>query len=544
MRRNKRKLLSLFGIIFILTLVIALVSQIDKVKQIFSGASGGSEMPLTGTYLYVESIKDGGITPIMDEIKSLGMDTIITTAIKNKDIPKGSTGDKCSGPYKFVYSGEKNLEEILDAAASRNIKVYVGLIRSQGICAGWYANDILANEDAQETEAVVQWVNSTFPDHSAIAGWSIFNEPFLGYETNKSFLKGFDNYYQKQVVAIRKYSKLPIVTAPSLLNFDTSAGRPSTPIAIAERAENFLENTGVNILIFQDSVGAGAVPLSSWSQPYSLKDFFNAITQKVGSDHLWADVELFTWPSSDTDNGGGYRPTSITRLINQIKDTTSAGKRVVWIQQKFLSTSDTRQLLPGREPERLFDAYRATYQNIGTRIVPQNYTWGKTPDQKYGDNGNKLFDNQIGDPKLRTFKNWAGVNGSTEILFSFTRETPIWWVAFHFLQNSEFSIGFPDTYSLFCSQNKTDWNTLGSWNLPVSKKDSEYVFANQNKLNASCKYLKAKFDNPVWTFISEAEIIGPETVKVGDSNQCKILNDLCKKQKGLFCEMAKQRGCR
>jgi len=506
---TKRKVFSFLGIFFVLALIITLVSQIDKVRQIFSRASNNTTVPLTGTYFYLEDIEGQEVKPILSEIRSLGMDTIITSSIKDKDVPEGSRGQTCNGGYRFVRSGEENFKKILDTAQEMGIQVYVGLIHSEGLCADWYDNPTLAREDATETENILSWINQNFPNHPAIAGWSIPNEAFLGYETNQSFLDGFNNYYKKQVGAIRKQSSLPIITAPSLLNYDISAGGPSTPTTVAKRAKDFIQKTGVDILVFQDSVGAGAVPLSSYLQPNSLKDFFEAIAKKIGGDHLWADIEVFTWSSGGFDTGGGYRPTTLTRIQSQVNDTNSASKKVIWIQQRFLGITDAWRLQTSNESERLFDTYRAAYQGIGKQLTPQNYTWLTKPDSKYQDTGNKLFDQLPGDPKLRSFNRWVGVNGITEILFSFPEKKSIWWVSFHVLYNKELSIGFPNTYALFCSPDDTSWSLLGLWSLPVAKINSEYVFSNPSKLNASCKSLKARFDNSWWTFISEVEITGP-----------------------------------
>lgn len=561
---TRRKLFSLVGILLTLSLVAVLVTQIDKVRQLFSRANI-SGVPLNGTYFYIEDIESGEIKPILSEIKSLGMDTIITSSLKHKNIPMGSEGQACHGDYRFVRSSEANYKKILDEADNLGLKVYVGLIHSEGLCKLWPINPLLADEDAQETESIVQWVLSNFPDHPAIAGWSISNEAALGYEARDFLLEGYGNYYKKQVTAIRKYSRLPIITAPSLLNFELSPGGPSSPNTVAERAKTMLQVSGLDVLVFQDSVGGGAVPLSSWSQKYSVKDYYNALAKSLGSEHLWADLEVFTWSSDGYSGGGGYRPASISRISNQINETSVATKRVIWIQQRFLGTTDAWRLQVGNEPERLFDAYRAMFQNIGGVIKPQNYTWITTPDNKYPDSGNELFNGLIGDPKFRAFDDWVGIQGSAEVVFSFKKETPLWWVSFHILHKQEFAVGFPDKLSLSCSSDQTNWDLLGSWSLPVNKLDSEYVFSNPQKLNVSCKHLKARLDNSVWTFTSEVEIIGPETAPQETSNptptsvpattptphaiivnteQCKLLNNLCKKQGGLFCEMAKQRNCR
>jgi len=553
--KTRKKVFSIFGVIFVLGLVVTLVTQIDKVRQLFSRANQNSQAPLNGTYLYLETLNENNIPLIMSELESLKMDTVITTAIVGKAVPKGSTGEACRGGYYYVSKLDKEVEKVrkfLDSAQSHNIKIYFGLIGSMRNCSDWYKNDILVDQDAEQTIKTLRWIKTNFPDHPAIAGWSIFNEAWLGYEADTDDLESFNNYYKKQVVAIRTESDLPIVTAPTLSTFDSN-GNTVTPDIIAKKADYLLERTGVDILIFQDGLGAVSTPLKPWSQPYTLKDYLDTIAKKIGSNRLWADIELFTYPTGKSDNGGGNTSASISRISTQINETQAASKRVVWIQQSFMSTTNNDLLKDPNGAQRLLDTYRAVYRNEGGKITPQQYTWVTQPNSKYPDTGNKLFDELPGDPKLRAFAQWVGINGPAEIVFTFSKKMPIWWVSFHVLHNQALSIAFPNSLSLFCSQDQTRWESLGTWNLPVNKLDSEYVFSNSSKLTTSCQYLKARLENPVWTFVSEVEIVGPSisdsfptpqsTPNVINKSGCDVLIQLCRKQGSMMCEMAKARGC-
>jgi hypothetical protein len=83
------------------------------------------------------------------------------------------------------------------------------------------------------------------------------------------------------------------------------------------------------------------------------------------------------------------------------------------------------------------------------------------------------------------------------------------WVGVHLLDQNAPSIFFPTAMALDSRNDPASaWSPLGSWPVPVSRFDSEYVMSNDVPLGASLRYLRVRLTNPnAWTFISEIELV-------------------------------------
>jgi len=309
------------------------------------------------------------------------------------------------------------------------------------------------------------------------------------------------------VSAIRSVKNLPIVVAPYLAGTRTNY---VTPSPLATTALNFKTQTGIDIQAWQDSVGADAPNL--YNRQYNgsplptVKDYFAALNGVLGVAGLWSDVEAFDW-SPTFGAGGGYKPASITRFTNQLLASSSyVSIRTTWIQQLHFGTVDLNRYV---ESLRLKAAYQGTIM-YSKRIFPSSYSWNTPPSSNYPDTGNKMFDQVTGDPTTYLDTAWVGVAGSATVTVTLASPVNVAWVAVHTLCATAPGISLPSALTLRTRTTLTGtWSSKGSWSLPYSQADSEYVIGNTAALTTATgvRQIEITLSNTAWNFMSEIEII-------------------------------------
>jgi len=399
------------------------------------------------------------------------------------------------------------LDTFLQKAESNNIKVYMGLTSNVNVYCG---SDFRVGESktliVKDYNYLMNYFKTNLKYFGTIDGWYIPDEPQLAWDRWDEA----NIYYKELVNSIKKYSSKPIIISPYLVG-----AQSISPTAIANNALNFIKASGIDIFIIQDSEG-GDCKLQGGK--YTIKQYFTNISTKIGKEHLWANNELFNCGYTNGWDGGGYQPTSITRLNSQIRMTnkTLVSGRVNWVNQFHMTKVANNKMIGS---DRLFDSYVAQYGGGSLKMLkPTVYTWKTQPSRKYPDtNMAEMFDSKLGNVNNSGDSAWTGIEGKAEMVMNFGTSKNIKWVSFHFMSLKTPSISFPETLSLSCSQNGSSWISLGTWKRDlkiygqtVSEKTgpSEYDFSNTTPLNTKCKYVKANLSNSDWTFISEVEVVG------------------------------------
>lgn len=449
--------------------------------------------PFQGTFIHIPNTSEAEIIPVIEEIASLEMDTIIISQTKLKS-------GNCSEPlylwYPDIYT---KLTKILDKAADKNISVYIGLIQPESICPDYFGTDAILFDSIATQEALSQ-LHNLYSSHPALKGWYIPLEPSLGYyhSLNDPIFENIYSYYQSLTNRIRSISPLPIIVSPIL-----GGAHNKTPTEIAERARIFQERTGVTIQTWQDNAGQ-AYPIDiGWDNlSYTLKNYFDAISNAIGGENFWSTTELFTCCSLDI-----YRAAPLMRIRKQSEMAQQASKHITWIQPTLMGKADDQHRL---EAERLLAGYRALFLNKGEYMISPTYTWTTPPSLQYPDVNNELFNEKVADPRNFSNDEWVGV--INEAIFKIDLGSPknIDYVGTHLLQNSEQGIIFPDLLELSCSLDNQNW-MISNHPFPITKTDGEYVFSNSVELNQNCQYIQARLTGPQWIFLSEAEIITEES---------------------------------
>ncbi|MFD0619757.1 DUF4855 domain-containing protein [Paenibacillus sp. GCM10027629] len=161
------------------------------------------------------------------------------------------------------------------------------------------------------------------------------------------------------------------------------------------------------------------------------------------------------------------------------------------------------------------------------------YTWSEQPEPSYGDAGNKLTDRKYG-TTVFTDPAWAGhLRKSTRsVVFDLGEKKSIARISANFLQDSSVGIAFPNTVSMYASNDGIQWGNLAHipsrevrWaDVPASTQD--YVWDGSkdglakhhpNATMAYAQYVKVTFTTDVFVFVDEIEIWGTD----GKMNKAK-----------------------
>ena len=178
----------------------------------------------------------------------------------------------------------------------------------------------------------------------------------------------------------------------------------------------------------------------------------------------------------------------------------------------------------------IFIIHPSTEAAKGVDQEPRNlvqglpYEWSDEPEPQYADTEYKLTDGVYGSEQFWDDP-WIGhLRGKTrEVIFDLGEKKSIERIQANFLQDSASGIQFPNTVSIYVSNNKHTWGTLahintkiGIWTSgpPVTQqfvwdgKEDGFWKGNPNATMAYARYVKVTFTTEVWTFIDEIEIWG------------------------------------
>ncbi len=465
--------------------------------------------PLDGGFIHFgysnadEPLGGNRLEALLSEFKKNQMDTVV---VLHSRIQK-----KCNtNQFEWVGHLDQRIPELFAIAKRLGLQVYFGLsLRSVSPDCEFTAKNL--PYVAKDTEATVKSVLKLVKP-SEIAGWYIPEEPELE-ELDQKFTQ---DYIGRLVKEVRKNSPdKPILSAPAL-NGARSARAEFAADRASSATREFLDKTGITILMLQDSVGADGVN-ANWGQPRpSVEEYFRAVSKAIGPERLWCDVELFNCCLTPNADWNTYAATSIARLNEQLWMTRSpiVSKRIAFLLQAHM----TRIELPGAKKEhllgaaRLLASYRALYKIDGIYVKPAGYKWLTPPAPQYADKGNMLTNMKSGDPRNFLHAGWAGVQGDLGVEFQFEAPMFLDWVAIHVLHDSTAAIEFPKHLDIECqAPGETTWKKVASGDREIPDPtipNAEYVLTHTGSIDRVCSAIRVKATaGGHWTFISEVEIV-------------------------------------
>lgn len=447
------------------------------------------------------------INDYFDELQDLGTDTIILAQTRVTSAGMGCATSPAD--FEWVSGFPSKLGTILNAAQQRGIQVYVGTTLTTIQCNQFFGN---ANAQAVKNDVLSNFstLAASYGSHPAFAGWYISDEPGIPAAAQYP-------YYQGVRQALGQITpEKPAAVSPFL----GSVNQLPSPTVVGAAASLFRNATGIDIQIWQDSIGAfSQAKLFHWDRAgFSTEDYFSALSAQLGSG-LWANVELFNngSPLFNSVNGtltGAYRPASAQRLNQQLWSGRFAAKRVAWLHQIHLSEVGA----PGayQEGARLQAGYRAVFGIGGagmlTALNHSNYVWLTPPSPSYPDNGSKMFDRRSADPTSPQDSGWVGVNGSATLRVDLGTTRALDWVGVQTLSRPSWGIRTPTTLTVRCGTTVSNLATVATINAPftqaalASTEAEEYVLGNYSPIGANCRHVELSMPNSNWTFIGEVEL--------------------------------------
>lgn len=484
--------------------------------DIYPGAAGGGDRastikgPLNGTFLKLDEIPLERIGLTVASIHSLGMDTLVVQNLLARE--EECDSETCCSTVGFIGIDQmyEKAASLLSSAEEHQMEVYLGIILSStGACSSGYYLPPLSTQVLADTIDAVKKLEIRFGNSSALAGWYLPDEPDLCETRHPEALFG---YYEQLVSAIRIQSVRPVLISPHMCGC-AEQGLDE----FIQRASNFLNASGADILVWQDSAGADGIDPDG-NESFNAAEAYHRLVEELGQKHTWAVVELFNCCVNhlSVPGGGAYRPASLTRIQHQIAVSSSTDRQLVWLYQHHLAT-----LAPihHEEAARLEASFRAAYLDDGRLLVPIDYSWETSPSVQYPDSGFELFDGCTGDVLDIHDSAWVGVESSRENSVQLTLDlgeaAGIEWLGVHLLQDPEMGVLFPASMSIACFDDSTRREGFTTINLPewVSSDRSEYVFSNLEPLDLECRTIQLVLSNTAWTFMSEIEIVGQTTAE-------------------------------
>ncbi|WP_052759520.1 discoidin domain-containing protein [Paenibacillus sp. DMB20] len=142
------------------------------------------------------------------------------------------------------------------------------------------------------------------------------------------------------------------------------------------------------------------------------------------------------------------------------------------------------------------------------------YTWSEQPEPGYGDDGKELTDGKFGSTVFSDAA-WVGHLRKTTraVVFDLGEKKSIAKIRAHFLQDSSVGIAYPNTVSMYVSDDHSQWGTLAHlpsktprWE-PVSANTQDFAWDGSKdgigphkEALAYARYVKVTFTTDVFVF--------------------------------------------
>lgn len=221
----------------------------------------------------------------MRMLKDVGIDEIIIQSVVDTKEKYAFYPTKIDG---YTFSENDMVMMALNAAIEVNMKVRVGLAESDDWWyRGWYDFQWLSHE-IETNKKIIKEIYDNYSDHDAFGGWYIPYEFSEFFATTKLQQYNLNFFYKNIADEIKnRNSDTNILIAPFYYSNKYKIGCMKRWRKIVE---NVLENTNIDIVALQDSVGAGFNKINDLG---SLFFYTKQATDSLGMK-LYADTETFT----------------------------------------------------------------------------------------------------------------------------------------------------------------------------------------------------------------------------------------------------------
>lgn len=248
---------------------------------------------------YIKQFKE------LDELK-------IDTIILNNIIISTSEGN-----FRYICNYSKseaiNLILKLQRLSKENNKfLYLGLVNGMFVRTDYY-NEYNSTFIYNKTIELLE--DLKLNNITDIEGFYIPDEPALGcQDLHDQIILHYNRISNK----IREYYPNKKIIASPYFCY-----KRKEPKEIGSNVKHFIEKTNIDILAFQDGVGA----YSDLKNIDLVAEYFKEISNNISQERLWVLIELFEDMCSYTCNNMNYNATNINRLKEQINKLTKYGSK-------------------------------------------------------------------------------------------------------------------------------------------------------------------------------------------------------------------------
>lgn len=478
--------------------------------------------PLTGSFIDIAdaSFNDKAeISNAVGTFKAMGMTTLVIAATAQKVAKAGcglnafepsflippptvpptppsvlaclpdSKDPVCQARWEGMYG---LVGEFLRLAQGKGMKVVVGLALSMVEC-GAFDSDMTHRYQTSYlnwylTSQFETRFRSKYPD--ALAGYYIPDE-------SENALPRFQSYIATQVTAIRYASSAKIYHSPYLGNASLYGYDPEV---VGRWAKEFLDATHVDVLLYQDSVGAFMANMGQHPGEHTVEEYMTALARWVGKERIFADIELFSY--------GAPTPASLVRVNQQLWQSRMTGGLIGYIAQGQMYPKSIFDAHPGAP--RLYDEYRAEYEKIGKRhgfeyTILAGQALSSNPDDK-----KKLRDMLAGSGRNLSDPQWVGFQGDVwlELNLGATAKM-VDRVSIHCVSRAGKKMAIPSSANVALSADGVKWIDVPSLvpEAAALTKDSEYSLANVLPFGKNARFIRIYVHNGAMkTMMSEISV--------------------------------------
>ena len=238
------------------------------------------------------------------------------------------------------------VERIVLAADEAEVDVYVGL----SLREAWYDTRHMTmgfmRREYTRCERVADWLYPRLKQYDSFRGWYIPHEVCgLSYTRDQRLL--VLTFYKQLTAYLNGLDPLKVVLASGYTNHDTSS-----LLQFAKWYKMFLEDSGVDVLIFQD--GAGLSGRTEWRNILPFADALVSLRKKQFKGDVWLLAEIFTQTAGEPLDNRSFaaEPADFERVREQLDGLGMMGtKLVVYSYFAYMRPS------AGKAQAELYEAY-------------------------------------------------------------------------------------------------------------------------------------------------------------------------------------------
>ena len=225
----------------------------------------------------------------------------------------------------FPEGGEKDslLHRVTAAATECGLDFYIGLTFNSDWLRPQNLDGKIVESALEESERIAAIIYQQFGQHRGFRGWYIPQELTDSFYTDDQRQLILD-FFSSLTNLLHEFDMLKLVLASGYTSPENNHLVKFTMWWI-----RVLEDSGIDILIFQD--GAGTADQQKWKAIEPYVEAISLIADEYTSNNIWFVVEIFTQIDGPNINNKPFRaePANFDRVSQQLEMLGRFGKKIV-----------------------------------------------------------------------------------------------------------------------------------------------------------------------------------------------------------------------